>query len=69
MPIYEYRCRRCDYQFERLEKMNQEPLRPRCPRCGRFFGERLPSVAHARFKGTGFYANDYKRRDKNNDRS
>lgn len=62
MPVYEYKCSRCDFLFERLAKMNEKlPLRPRCPRCGRFYGERIPSLTQVRFKGSGFYATDYKK--------
>ena len=67
MPIYEYQCKKCNYAFEQLSlRVGLEELNPKCPRCGRFFGERIHSVAHARFKGTGFYANDYRRKEKQN---
>jgi putative FmdB family regulatory protein len=31
MPIYEYRCKQCDHEFEVLVRAGQTPL---CARCG-----------------------------------
>jgi putative FmdB family regulatory protein len=57
MPIYEYRCRVCGFQFEVMQKMDTDP--PRCPRCNCFPGARLVSEFSAHYKGSGFYTTDY----------
>ncbi len=38
MPIYEYRCRDCSHQFEKLVRFNEEPV---CPHCAKADLERL----------------------------
>lgn len=36
MPIYTYRCNRCDHVFEKMLKMDNraDPLSQPCPNCG-----------------------------------
>jgi putative FmdB family regulatory protein len=34
MPIYEYRCRKCEKLFERYQKMNEGGDSLTCPYCG-----------------------------------
>lgn len=34
MPLYEYRCRDCGYQFEILQRLGQGAEGLACPRCG-----------------------------------
>jgi putative FmdB family regulatory protein len=56
MPLYDYRCAICDYQFEHRQSFSDEPLR-RCPRCkGKL--EKLLTAPGIVFKGSGFYKND-----------
>ena len=57
MPVYEYRCNKCDHQFERVQKMSEPPIR-RCERCGGSV-VKLISSAGIMFKGTGWYVTDY----------
>ncbi len=33
MPIYEYRCQKCDHLFEQLVRFGDEP-ELKCPQCG-----------------------------------
>ena len=56
MPLYEYRCKVCDYLFEKLQSVNDDD--PSCPNCG---GEvlRMISAPKLRFKGSGFHTTDY----------
>jgi putative FmdB family regulatory protein len=56
MPLYAYRCKACDYQFDRQQRMSDQPLRE-CPVCA---GEvrRLISNVGVVFKGSGFYVTD-----------
>jgi putative FmdB family regulatory protein len=32
MPTYQYRCRKCGHEFEREQRITEEPLK-RCPQC------------------------------------
>ena len=62
MPIYEYRCKDCGRQFELIQKFD-DPPRMRCRFCGGE-AERIISLANFHLKGTGWYATDYKDKDK-----
>jgi putative FmdB family regulatory protein len=59
MPIYEYRCRRCDHEFEAIQKVTDDPLRE-CPSCGEAALAKLVSAAGFRLKGAGWYETDFK---------
>ncbi len=60
MPTYEYRCRSCDYEFERFQSMSA-PVLKKCPECGKLSLKRLiGSGAAVLFKGSGFYGTDYR---------
>ena len=59
MPIYEYRCPRCGFQKEHLQKMSDEPLSS-CPSCGAAGYAKLLSAAGFQLKGSGWYATDFK---------
>jgi putative FmdB family regulatory protein len=56
MPIYEYECRVCHQRFEKLQSINDEPIRV-CPNCG---GEtrRVLQPVGVIFKGSGWYVTD-----------
>ena len=56
MPLYEYECENCGRRFERLQSMNDEPVR-QCPECA----GAVHKVFHAAgiiFKGSGWYITD-----------
>ena len=57
MPLYEYKCHRCNKTFEVRQKMADEPLTVH-EDCGGE-AERLISVPSLQFKGTGWYVTDY----------
>ena len=57
MPIYEYKCRKCEEVLERIQGLSDKPL-SRCPSCGGKL-ERMMSTGAFQFKGSGFYATDY----------
>ena len=60
MPTYEYKCAACGHRLEELQSFSAKRLR-RCPKCGKSRLERLISAgAGLIFKGSGFYATDYK---------
>jgi putative FmdB family regulatory protein len=44
MPIYEYRCRRCQHVWEAIRPMGDEGETLECPECGRRGPELIPSV-------------------------
>jgi putative FmdB family regulatory protein len=59
MPIYEYKCVKCDEVFEVRQKFSDEPLTLH-EGCGGAV-ERLLSAPAFQFKGTGWYVTDYAR--------
>ena len=60
MPTYEYECGACGHHFEQVQPMSAEPIR-RCPECGKRKVRRLIGTGGALiFKGSGFYATDYR---------
>lgn len=62
MPTYQYECDACRHEFEILQSMTDKKLR-KCPQCGQFKLHRLiGGGAGVIFKGSGFYATDYKKK-------
>ncbi len=59
MPTYEYRCRACQHDFEKFQRMSDEPVAD-CPECGAAAERRLSAGAGLIFKGSGFYITDYR---------
>jgi putative FmdB family regulatory protein len=59
MPTYEYRCTSCAHDFEKFQRMSEEP-KAECPECGAAAERRLSGGAGFLFKGTGFYITDYR---------
>ena len=59
MPIFEYECLECGSQEERLVLTKYGEIDPVC--CGRTMTQ-LISAPSIRFKGSGFYVNDYGRK-------
>ena len=58
MPIYEYLCASCGYQFEEVQKFN-EPTLEECPDCGRNSARRQVSMSAFHLKGGGWYKDGY----------
>jgi putative FmdB family regulatory protein len=44
MPLYEYRCKKCGKQFERLRRMHDADREQECPECLSQEIERLVST-------------------------
>lgn len=65
MPIYEYQCQSCGHELERLQKVQDEPLRD-CPQCQQPALRRKISAAGFRLKGAGWYETDFKKGNKKN---
>ena len=59
MPTYEYQCEQCDHRFEAFQSITAEPLST-CPKCGGKVRRLISSGAGFIFKGSGFYATDYR---------
>jgi putative FmdB family regulatory protein len=59
MPMYEYVCSDCGYDFERVQSVHDEPLTT-CPECGGTV-RRVISPVGIIFKGSGWYITDSKR--------
>ena len=63
MPLYEYRCTECEATLEVIQAFAAPPLED-CPECGRSSLKKLLSAPALQFKGSGWYVNDYARKDK-----
>ena len=62
MPLYEYECESCGKRFERIQKFSDPPLET-CPHCSGGPVKRLISSPAIHFKGSGWYINDYARKE------
>ena len=61
MPTYEYQCKKCEHVFDVFQSMTDEPLKE-CPECKGEVKRLIGSGSGLIFKGSGFYATDYKRK-------
>ncbi len=59
MPTYDYKCKKCGYQFELFQTMTAEPIKI-CPQCNGEVIRLIGPGAGPIFKGKGFYQTDYK---------
>ena len=59
MPTYEYKCLKCRRHFDRFQSMSAPPVK-RCPACRGKVKRVLGVGAGIIFKGSGFYATDYR---------
>jgi putative FmdB family regulatory protein len=57
LPLYEYRCLKCDRHTDKIEKVDGPHLR-KCPHCGGKV-ESVITAPSIQFKGSGWYVNDY----------
>ena len=63
MPTYQYLCRNCNYEFEKMQSIVSEPLK-KCPNCNKITLKKvITGGAGLIFKGSGFYITDYKKTD------
>jgi putative FmdB family regulatory protein len=58
MPVYEYRCTRCQHIFDRYQAVGEAA--PECPVCGSPSRKVFTSVGLI-FKGSGFHTTDYRK--------
>ncbi|MEK6711020.1 MAG: zinc ribbon domain-containing protein [Chloroflexota bacterium] len=54
-PIYEYECRACGEETEKIQRADEKPLR-KCPACGALKLRRKVSRSAFHLKGAGWYA-------------
>jgi putative FmdB family regulatory protein len=59
MPTYDYRCRKCGHRFELFHSIKDDTIK-RCPRCKGRADRMISGGAGILFKGSGFYATDYR---------
>jgi putative FmdB family regulatory protein len=58
MPIYEYLCEKCGHEFEREQRITEDPVKV-CPKCGAQKVRRLISRTAFVLKGGGWYSDLY----------
>ena len=66
MPTYEYLCADCGRKFEIFQSINQPSLSV-CPYCGGNVRRLISGGGGLLFKGSGFYATDYRSESYKND--
>jgi putative FmdB family regulatory protein len=59
MPTYEYRCKECGKLFDKFQRITELPV-SECPFCGGETERLISAGAGFLFKGSGFYATDYR---------
>lgn len=59
MPIYEYVCRSCGAELEKIQRFSDEPLTD-CPECGESTLTKKVSAPGFRLKGGGWYVTDFR---------
>jgi len=57
MPMYEYRCKSCNHQFELRQKFSDPPVN-QCPQCGAAV-EKMISTSAFSLKGDGWFNTAY----------
>ena len=62
MPTYEYECDKCGHKFETFQSIKANPLK-KCPKCKGNLRRLIGVGAGIIFKGSGFYATDYRGED------
>ncbi|MBF0457784.1 MAG: zinc ribbon domain-containing protein [Nitrospirae bacterium] len=62
MPVYEYKCDRCDVILEKVQKITDEPLKE-CSECGGPLRKLISSTSFV-LKGNGWYVTDYPSKDR-----
>ncbi|MCP4651770.1 MAG: hypothetical protein GY858_00055 [Candidatus Omnitrophica bacterium] len=60
MPTYDYQCLSCSHQFELFQNMSDAPISV-CPECAGEVKRLIGSGSGMIFKGSGFFATDYKK--------
>jgi len=62
VPTYDYECQKCEHTFEVFQPITEEPLKT-CPKCRGRVKRLIGAGAGVIFKGSGFYATDYRSKE------
>lgn len=62
MPTYEYECKKCGQITEAFQPITDSPLK-KCAKCGGRLKRLIGVGGGIIFKGSGFYATDYRSSD------
>ncbi|MCB4204045.1 zinc ribbon domain-containing protein [Deferribacterales bacterium Es71-Z0220] len=65
MPLYEYRCSKCNNLFQLMEKISALNESRKCPKCGGD-SKKIISLSSFHLKGGGWYVTDYKGKSNGN---
>lgn len=60
MPTYDYQCSHCGHTFEVFQQIHHKPLE-KCPKCSKSVKRLIGKGSGIIFKGSGFYATDYRK--------
>ncbi len=64
MPIFDYKCEKCELEFEIFFKPGERVKdKVVCPNCGGKSRKVISKRVGVKFKGSGFYETDYKRKE------
>jgi putative FmdB family regulatory protein len=58
MPTYDYQCQKCGFEFDREQRITEDPIKT-CPKCKSRKAKRLLSASSFILKGGGWYADGY----------
>jgi putative FmdB family regulatory protein len=58
MPTYDYQCEKCQHEWEREQRITEDPIKT-CPQCKSRKAKRLLSAPGFILKGGGWYADGY----------
>lgn len=58
MPIYDYQCQKCGHEFEKEQRIIEDPIK-KCPACKANQAKRLISKTSFVLKGGGWYNDLY----------
>ncbi|MBI5324493.1 MAG: zinc ribbon domain-containing protein [Ignavibacteriae bacterium] len=66
MPVYEYKCRKCEREFEVTQRITEEPLK-KCilDGCDGEVFRKISKNVGLVFNGSGFYLTDYVHKNNN----
>lgn len=62
MPVYEYKCTKCDKKFEVMQKITEDPLTV-CSSCSGALKKLITNTSFV-LKGSGWYVTDYPSSDR-----
>jgi putative FmdB family regulatory protein len=58
MPTYSYQCEACGSEFEKEQRISEDPIK-KCPKCGKPKARRMINSGNFILKGGGWYSDGY----------